>query len=155
MKAYGLDSGKNVRPVRPGCHFRAGTVAIRALTFSQAPQAVRSARGGWGWVPTSTAVAGRTLQTDKCNTFGPTTDVHRPGNVSGTATVRAVFRIHSLPPQLLALSTTSGPGKPQTELCYEKRTRLREGVTNWRRPSSSSVSLRPRANVLCIGRGAA
>ena len=53
----------------------------------------------------STAVAGRTLQTDKCNALGLATDVHRLGNVSGTATVRAVFRIHSLPPQLVIIVT--------------------------------------------------
>jgi hypothetical protein len=75
-----------------------GGVTLRAPTFSQAPQAVRSARGRWGkrTFP-STAFAGRTLQADECHAIGLTADVHRPGNVSGTAAARAVLRIHRSP----------------------------------------------------------
>jgi len=70
----------------------------RARTFSQAPQAVRSARGRrWDRVFPSSACAGRTLQSDKCDAFGLATDVHWLGNVSGTAAARAVLRIHSPP----------------------------------------------------------
>jgi hypothetical protein len=70
----------------------------RARTFSQAPQAVRSARGRRGnRISPSTACASRTLHADKCNALGPTADVHSLGNVSGAAAARAVFRIHSSP----------------------------------------------------------
>jgi hypothetical protein len=70
----------------------------RARTFSQAPQAVRSARGRRGnRISPSTAYASRTLHADKCNALGLTTDVHSLGNVSGAAAARAVFRIHSSP----------------------------------------------------------
>src|ERR1700686_4330188 len=73
-------------------------MTIRAGTFSQAPQAVRSARGRRGRrILPSAAGAGRTLQTDKCNAFGPTADVHRARNISATATAQAVFRSHSFP----------------------------------------------------------
>jgi|GEM_PF-2586394 hypothetical protein len=65
---------------------------------SQAPQAVRSARSiGWNRVFPSTATASRALHSDKCDALGLATDVHRLGNVSGTAAARTVLRIHSSP----------------------------------------------------------
>jgi hypothetical protein len=84
-------------------------VTLRAPTFSQAPQAVRSARGRWGkrTFP-STAFAGRTLQADECHAIGLTADVHRPGNVSGTAAARAVFRSHSSPSIIKKFFINSG-----------------------------------------------
>jgi hypothetical protein len=73
-------------------------MASRARTFSQAPQAVRSARGRRRYRSfPSTAGTGRTFQADKCNALGSTLDIHGPGNVSGTAAVRAAVRIHSSP----------------------------------------------------------
>ncbi len=70
----------------------------RARTFSQAPQAVRSARGrGWDHVFPSAACARRTFHSDKCHAFRLTVDVDRFGNVSGTAAARAVDRIHLSP----------------------------------------------------------
>jgi hypothetical protein len=70
----------------------------RARPFSQAPQAVRSARGRWGHQRfPSTPCARRTFQTDECHPVRLSTDVHRSGNVSGTAAARAVFRIQSSP----------------------------------------------------------
>src|ERR1700733_2437709 len=71
----------------------------RARTFSQAPQAVRSARGRRrrNRIFPTAACAGRALHTDKCDALGLAADVHGLGNVSGSATARAVFRIHSSP----------------------------------------------------------
>lgn len=70
----------------------------RARTFSQAPQAVRSARGrGWDHGSPSAACARRTFHSDKCHAFRLTIDVDRFGNVSGTAAARAVDRIHLSP----------------------------------------------------------
>jgi hypothetical protein len=75
-----------------------GSMTPRARPFSQAPQAVRSARGRRGHRAfPSTPCAGRTLQADECHPVGLTADVHGSGNVSGTAAARAVFRIHSSP----------------------------------------------------------
>ena len=73
-------------------------MANRAGTFTQAPQAVRSARSRRGRrILPSAAGTGRTLQTDKCNAFGLTTDVHGARDISAAATARAVFRSHSFP----------------------------------------------------------
>jgi hypothetical protein len=84
-------------------------MTARARTFSQAPQAVRSARGRGGHRTfPSAAGAGRTLHADKCNALGLTLDIHGPGNVSGTAAARAVFRIHSSPSVANEFFTSSG-----------------------------------------------
>ena len=89
----------------PGRHLKGGKHDARAGTFSQAPQAVRSARGRrWSRVSLAGARAGRTLHSDKCNTLGPTTDVHRLGNVSCTAAARAVLESHSFPSVALSFS---------------------------------------------------
>jgi hypothetical protein len=86
----------------------------RARTFSQAPQAVRSARGRGGCrIFPSAASTGRTLQSDKCHALGLTFYVHGPGNVSGTAAARAVVRIHP-PPQLLGVFHQFGFAVPQS-----------------------------------------
>ncbi len=73
-------------------------VTPRARTFSQAPQAVRSARSRRrpGCFPFA-AGAGRTLHADKRDALGFTLDVHGLGKISGTAAARAAFRIHSSP----------------------------------------------------------
>jgi hypothetical protein len=70
----------------------------RARTFSQAPQAVRSARGrGGDGVFPFVACAGRTLHADERDALGLTIHVHGSGNVSGTAAARAVLQIHCSP----------------------------------------------------------
>ena len=82
----------------------------RARTFSQAPQAVRSARGRRRCrISPSTTGAGRTLYADKCNALGLTADVRRPCNISGTAAARAVSRIHSSPSITKKFFTNSRP----------------------------------------------
>jgi hypothetical protein len=83
-------------------------MTARFRTFSQAPQAVRSARGRrWDHEFPAGAPAGRTLQADKSDAVGLTIQVHRLRNISTTAAVRAVVRSHSFSPSVLnALSTT-------------------------------------------------
>jgi len=84
-------------------------MTARARTFSQAPQAVRSARGRrWDRAFPSTACAGRTFHPNKCNAFGPTADVHRPGNIPGTAAARAILRSHLSPSVAIEFFTKSG-----------------------------------------------
>ena len=101
-------------------------MTARFRTFSQAPQAVRSAGGRrWDQALPAGAPAGRTLQPNKCDTFGLTVQVHRLRNVSSTAAVRAVVRSHSSPPSWLrAFSTTWALNSPKSVLRYESRTRI-------------------------------
>jgi hypothetical protein len=107
-------------------------VTVRLRTFSQAPQAVRSAGGrGRDWALPAGAPAGGTLQADKSDTFGLTVQVHRLGNVSTTATTRAVVRSHSSPPSWLkVLSITWALNSLQNVLRYELRTRFCESGTS-------------------------
>jgi hypothetical protein len=102
-------------------------MTARFRTFSQAPQAVRSAGGRrWDWAFPACAPAGGTSQADKCDAFGLTVQVHGFRNVSSTAAIGAVIRIHSSPPSgLRALSTTRVRNSPQIVLRYESRTRTR------------------------------
>jgi len=73
-------------------------MTVRLRTFSQAPQAVRSASGRrWDWALSAGAPADSTLQTDKGNAFGLTVQVHGLCSISSTAATRAVVRIHSSP----------------------------------------------------------
>ena len=83
-------------------------MTVRLRTFSQAPQAVRSAGGRRrDWALPAGAPAGGTLQADKSDTFGLTVQVHRLRNIPTTAAIRAVVRSHSSPPSWLrALSIT-------------------------------------------------
>ena len=101
-------------------------MTARGRTFSQAPQAVRSARGRrWDGVFPASASANGTLQTDKGDAFGLTVQVHRLRNISSTAAVRAVVRSHSYSPSvLLALSTTEAQVGLLIVLRYESRTRI-------------------------------
>ena len=103
-------------------------MTARFRTFSQAPQAVRSAGGRrWDRALPAGAPAGGTLQTDKCDALGLTVQVHRFRNISSTAAIRAVVRSHSSPPSLLkALSTTCGA--KFAEDCFA----LRITNKNWR-----------------------
>jgi hypothetical protein len=95
-------------------------MAPRARTFSQAPQAVRSARGRrWNGVSPPSACARRTLQSDKCDTFGLTTSVHRLGNISGTAAAQAVRGIHSSP-SIATESFTKFASRRQKVICVTK-----------------------------------
>ncbi len=73
-------------------------VTLRARTFSQAPQAVRSAcsRRRHRSFPAA-AGTGRTLHTDKRNALRFTLDIHGLRHISGTAAARAAVRIHSSP----------------------------------------------------------
>jgi hypothetical protein len=92
-------NSKKYTNVGPGASFQGGKAGrARARTFSQAPQAVRSARGRrWHGVFPTSACASRTLDPDKRDTLGLTTVVQGLGNISGTAAARAVLRIHSSP----------------------------------------------------------
>ena len=86
----------------------------RARTFSQVPQAVRSARGRGGHrIFPSAAGTGWTLQADKCHAPGLAFDLHGLGNVSGTAAAQAAVRIHP-PPQLLGVFHQFGFALTQT-----------------------------------------
>jgi len=101
----------------------------RARTFSQAPQAVRSARGRrWDRAFPTAADAGRTLHPDKGNALGLAADVHRLGNVSGTAAARAVLRIHSSPSVGPECFTNSCAPRQKVNCVtkYEQSWRLRE-----------------------------
>jgi hypothetical protein len=80
---------------------RTGSKTVRFRTFSQAPQAVRSAGGRrWDWALPAGAPAGGTLQADKSDTLRLTVQVHGLRNVSTTAATWAVVRSHSSPPQV-------------------------------------------------------
>jgi len=83
-------------------------MTARGRTFSQAPQAVRSARGRrWDGVFPASALANGTKHTDKSDAFGLTVQVHWLRNISSAAAVRTVVRSHSFSPSvLLALSMT-------------------------------------------------
>jgi hypothetical protein len=102
-------------------------VTVRTRTFSQAPQAVRSARSRrWDGMLPASAGAGRALQTDKRDALGLTVQVHRFRDISSTAAIRAVVRTQSSPPSLLkAFCTTSTPNLPRDFFRYESRTRFR------------------------------
>ena len=103
----------------PDRHFRADMTA-RARTFSQAPQAVRSARGRrWDRAFPSTACAGRTFHPNKCNAFGLTADVHRLGNIPGTAAAQAILRSHLSPSVAIEFFTKSASLR-QKVICVTK-----------------------------------
>ena len=83
----------------PNRLLRAGSWTIRARTSSQAPQAVRSARGRRLDRASSSAPAtGGAFHADERDSFRLTVDVHRFRDKSTAATVRAVVRVHSSPP---------------------------------------------------------
>ena len=106
--------------VGPGPSLQGGNMTARARTFSQAPQAVRSARGRrWDRAFPSTACAGRTFHPNKCNAFGPTADVHRPGNIPGTAAARAILRSHLSPSVAIEFFTKSASLR-QKVICVTK-----------------------------------
>ena len=92
---------------------------------SQAPQAVRSARGRRRHrIFPSAAGAARALQADKRNALGLTLDVHGPGYISGTAAARAAVRIHSSPS--VAMEFFINPGSPCAKVnLVTKREQLR------------------------------
>jgi hypothetical protein len=120
LREFGRDSKRNwERPARDR-HFRAGNMTARARTFSQAPQAVRSARGRrWDRAFPSAARAGRTFHPNKCNAFGLTADVHRLGNIPGTAAARAILRSHLSPSVAIEFFTKSGSLR-QKVICVTK-----------------------------------
>jgi len=97
----------------------------RARTFSQAPQAVRSARGRRrnGTLPPA-ASARRTLQADECHAIGFTANIHRPGNVSGAAAAQAGFRIHASLSFVKSFSSIRAPGG--TKLILLRKTNRRD-----------------------------
>ena len=74
-------------------------MAARTRTFSQAPQAVRSARslGREFSFPAGTR-ADRALGSDKRDPLGLTVHVHRFRNISRAAAIRAVVRTQTSPP---------------------------------------------------------
>ena len=77
-------------------------MTVRTTTFSQAPRAVRSARGrGWDLALSTGAPTYGAFQADKRNAFGLTVQVHRLRDISSTATIRAVVRTHTDPPSVL------------------------------------------------------
>jgi hypothetical protein len=82
-------------------------MTARFRTFSQAPQAVRSAGGRrWDKAFPARARADGTFQADERDAFGLTVQVHGLRNISSTTATRAVVRNHSSPPSgLRALST--------------------------------------------------
>src|ERR1700693_5045237 len=103
----------------PARSFRADMTSLH-LTFSQAPQAVRSARGRrWDRAFPSTACAGRTFHPNKCNAFGPTADIHRLGNIHGTAAARAILRSHLSPSVAIEFFTKSASLR-QKVICVTK-----------------------------------
>ena len=70
-------------------------------TFSQAPQAVRSARSsGWDRVFPASAETHGTLRTDKGHTFRLTVQVHGLRHISCAAAVGTHIRMHRFPPQV-------------------------------------------------------
>jgi len=83
--------------VGPGCRLGREVRRPGSYVFRKHRQAVRSAIGGWGWLPSPNAPTIGTFQAEECNAFGLTTDVHGLSNVSGTATTWAVVRTHSSP----------------------------------------------------------
>ena len=77
-------------------------MTARTGTFSQAPQAVRSAGGrGWDWAFPSGACADWAFQADKCDAIGLTVQVHGFRHISGAAAIRAVIRTQTSPPSVL------------------------------------------------------
>ena len=97
-------------------------MTVRFRTFSQAPQAVRSASGRrWDWALSAGAPAGSTLQTDKSNAFGLTVQVHGLCSISSTAATRAVGRIHSSPPRYWEHCPRYGGRFSNRSLCVTNR----------------------------------
>jgi hypothetical protein len=82
-------------------------MTVRFRTFSQAPQAVRSARSRRrDRVFPSGSPANGAFQVDERDPFGLTVQVQWFRDVSCASAIRAVVRRHSLPPSvLLAFST--------------------------------------------------
>jgi len=67
-----------------------------AGTFSQAPQAVRSARSSrWDRAFPASARADSTFHADKRDAVRLTVQVHRLRDISRTAAIRTVVRAHS------------------------------------------------------------
>ena len=102
-------------------------MTVRTCTFSQAPQAVRSARGSrWDREIPAGASAYRAFQVDKRDSFGLTVQVHRLRDIPSATAIRAVVRTQSFPPSWLkALSTTPVQILRVIVLRYESRTRFR------------------------------
>ena len=117
----------------------------RARTFSQAPQAVRSARGrrGDGMSP-SAAGAGRALDANECHAIRLTADVHRPGNVSGTAAARAGVRIH-FSPSVVEKFFTNSAWRNYKANSVTKAEQLPEIKNRRMRGKSSSANFSPKS----------
>jgi hypothetical protein len=93
---------------------------------SQAPQAVRSARGsGWDWALPASTRADWAFQTDKRYAVRLTVQVHGLRDISSAAAIRAVVRTQtSLPSVLIAFSTTWARNSRPSVLRYESRTTI-------------------------------
>jgi hypothetical protein len=75
-------------------------MTVRLRTFSQAPQAVRSAHGRrWDRMFPAGSRADRTLEIDERNALGLTVQVDRFCDISRAPAIRAIVRCHSSPPQ--------------------------------------------------------
>ena len=105
---------------------RTGSMTARFRTFSQAPQAVRSAGGRrWDGAFLARARAGRALYADKRDAFGLAIQIHRLRNISSTAATRAEIQSAFSPSGLQALCLMKTRSPSPIYLCYESRTRFK------------------------------
>ena len=136
-------------------------MTVRTRTFSQAPKAVRSARGRWwDWKFPAGPCAYRAFHAYKRDALGLTVQVYGLGNEASPAAFRAVVRTHSVPPSLLsAFSPTSSPVEQELDLRYESRTKARQtrerkrGKKKRTTPIFSETEAIPASLLKCMRKG--